>query len=144
LELITSTPIPEFNTGFLGASYKELGKYFKIRTGDISGRPEGYNQESFVVIDDRSLVDKSVLLVDWWVETPKEDLIGYGDDEETLKGWLPTGWHSIRVRLEDAPAVCKGISHSYDYWFVQRSGPENFTEDGVLIMNEADVPKSSK
>jgi hypothetical protein len=134
IEQTTTTPIQQFETGFLGASNDALGDYFNSRLPDIRGRKEYFNQDSFVVIDERSARDDTVLVVIWWVEVPKEDLIAFGDDEVTLKGWLPTGWHSIRIRLADAVFVCNGIQFTDDYYLIQRSGPECFTKDGVLIV----------
>jgi hypothetical protein len=131
---MTTTHIQKFETGFLGASYEALVDYFKSCLQDIHGRKECFNQNSFVIIDGRSVRDDTVLLVVWWHETPKEDLIGSGNEEEVLKGWLPTVWQSIRIKLEDAPSICNGISIRYDYFLIQRSGPERFTKDGVLVM----------
>jgi hypothetical protein len=92
-------------------------------------REEGFNDNSFAVLDERSAVDKTILIVIWWNEFPKEEI---KDSQPAMEVWIPTGWHSIRVKFEDAPLVCTGIEFNDAYYLLERQGPENFTSNGVL------------
>ncbi|KAH6663429.1 hypothetical protein B0J14DRAFT_609449 [Halenospora varia] len=131
----TEGPVAEFETGFAGASVEELGQYYRERYEiEFPEHPCTWDEYSFAILDERSVKDKTMLMVVWY-EAPDFDELPE-DDEELRQAWMPTGWKTLRLRFIDAPSVAQSISINAVLLLEELAGPENFREDGTFILPE--------
>ncbi|KAH8601082.1 hypothetical protein B0O99DRAFT_589164 [Bisporella sp. PMI_857] len=131
----TTAPVGDFETSFLNASIDEIGVYFNTRyTREFPDYPADWSSKSFAVLDERSIEDKTLLIVRWWQQDQSLEELQEIRDEWLIGRYKPTGWQSLRVTFEDSPQVGSSIELSPSAYLVDLQGPENFTDDGVLIM----------
>jgi len=131
----TTAPVSDFSTDFVNASIDDIGTYLKKRyRREFPNIPADWSSESFAILDERSVKDKTLLIVRWWQVDQSLEELQEMQDEWLIERYKPTGWHALRVGFKDAPQVGSSIEFSPGVFLVDMQGPENFTEDGVLIV----------
>lgn len=132
LEDPTEPPVANFKTSFEGSTIEELGSYFRARyVVEFPKAPATWNAYSFGVLDERSVRDKTLLMVAWWEAEPIDES---PDDEDVQEAWMPTGWKTLRVRFEDAAWLAMCIDINDSLYLEECAGPENFREDETFIL----------
>lgn len=133
----TNPPAPQFSSVFIDASLDDLATHFKSRKFDRRAYSAFWNENSFGIIDQRSVQDSTMSIAIWWNSPSREHFEAeVGGDEEAMERWVPTGWHSIRVSFEDAAYVSAGNIENDFIWIVENKGAENYDANGVLLPQE--------
>lgn len=96
----TQAPVGDFENGFNGWTIDALGIFFRERN---KANLEGKNAvhwalETFAVLDERSVLDKTLLVIHWWASSPPE----YDEDPEEQIKHFTWSWWTRRVKFQVA------------------------------------------